>query len=957
MNNTNRNELIVQLEAILLQLNEAANIVRHSVDAEQVSNANQKRKEIISNNSLRALFKTYPNEQQVSSMAIAQKTGISEFQYLYELDKALFISRYSELGRRLDKPTHKGYGIKQAPKLDLIKLNDPKAQDFSTALLRLNELESLIKNDEENRKTYQEESRALIRENKFKAVYRRLNDEQKTEILSTVKYGYNIYLVSYCLFSEDFIRAYADVMSGQESNKLSSTTRRRHRNKANKLNITVEEYEASLNTTKKTKPNGKKARRNEELRKLGELTPPDHVNLVRWDDLDALSDHLGIDVSSKEGQKVLDTIKAIEMQYIVEKKKNRLETFKTETGKYMHLEDIKSKVANILSDGKMKDAEEKFKNKVGSLEAQAYSEWAEKVYKLWQTIEFNPHQETLDYAVNKVLTILKSLVEEHNDGAKTIEPLPIDIALQKTTKGRNSGFPYFTSKWHKDEEIVSYYLEEAKELLKGKLLKAPRILFSRTQYNGKTPKMRPVECPPKSEAIAGKCFTDRILFLLKQHDIFCGLRGNDNIGKEMRAFVNKYNTLVSSDFSNFDTTCTHLIPIVFNLMKEIFVGYDGYFDSICEYYRNSTLITPQGILYSKNPNGLQSGDSWTSIMGSLINAIANFYTLKRMGIDGEFKSYGDDCVVGTNEHFSIDEYEKYMAELGMDCNKTKQEYSAGEDRNCNFLGYYYFYQDCSNLELMDNEVNIFPIFRALSGLIYREHYVTADDLFDEAAHDNLVSAEELEEAKQANKRGIDLLGLIAKLDNVKNHPDYLALIDLFVNYHPTKCDPREAFPFRNLITYLRNVSRVRGYGLGASSTFRVLVYKHNVLELLEPVEKTKTNEGKSYVQWDVEESFIKSLEWYLQETNEKAPYCENHNSNVVLKAGSSFEKEVEPQIRQVMWPSNCIKSKIPFDNFLWSDYLPIHAFSFEAPFKMDNQLTDSSMVLSTKFLIERNLLV
>lgn len=824
---------VSRLEATLAELNELAAICANSSNPDEVNSANQKRKRIIADNSLRALFKTYPREVQVECMAVAQRSGSSEFFLLYNDDKDLFIEKLHKLA---PKQADKGEAKFSQPIGDLALLNDPKASDFINDLIQLNEIhKQIVQNCAGEISSLKKELREIISRNFFKAIYRKFSDQERIEVIEKVKLcKVHEYYAAYFVNHEKFIASHVEISLSKQPKALpeSKSQARRHKEKAESLNVSVNEYKQTLlkkrTEVKKVKLNHKQ----EQIQALENISPPNHISLTKWNDYEAICDLLRISPEDPSSKRMIDTARSIEFQYITDKPEFRLETFKHADHDYMELSDIVGKVSSILSDTKMNDAETKFKTKVGSLKSQGYCEWVDKVYKLWQPIDFNPNKESLDYAIGELNSMLDDLVKTLTEDTY-LSPIPLEVSLQKATKGRNSGYPFFTSKWHNDESILDYYMSEAKELLEGKEFDAPRILFSRTQYNGKTPKMRPVECPPKSEALAGKCFTSRILYAFKNHPIFCGFRGNDRIGDEMRAFVLKYDTLISSDFSNFDATCTHLIPIIFDLMDKVFgYQYSKYFDRMKEYYRKSILITPQGILQSELPNGLQSGDSWTSVIGTLANALSNIYTLHRMGIKAEFKSYGDDCVVGTNETFDISRYEMYMRELGMECNQSKQEISSGENRNCNFLGYYYFYTDCIDKNKSSEQLAIFPIMRALSGLIFREHFVTADDLFNSAKADAKLTEAELQAAKEANKAGIDLLGIISKFDNLRNHPDYDAFLMLFLKHHPTGCNPIDVFPFRNLLSYLRNVHRIFGKGLGTSYTFRKLVYHHNIENLI-----------------------------------------------------------------------------------------------------------------------------
>lgn len=602
---------------------------------------------------------------------------------------------------------------------------------------------------------------------------------------------------------------------------LNKSQAARVRKQAKRLNITPEEYISRRNNESNRQVASKKSLAKLELKQIAE-------SINNSDDRNLTYDTTNVKVipwESAEMQEILEDdpdigkAKGIVLGLLHGKQPLRHKTFIHDNGNVMSDEEIKDNVMKLIpANDKMYDIEVKFAEKVGNLASLPFKDWVDKVVLLWRDVEFKPDEDLLHEAVHNVYCQMEDLL----NGKLT--PISVNDAYEKVTKGRNSGYPFFTSKWANNPEMVEYYKNEAENMLNGVKMSAPRILFKRTQNGGKTVKMRPVECPPKSEAIAAKCFTEVIIEAFKTSEQFCGFNGNTQIDSTVRKYL-QYKYLLSSDFSEFDTRAKNFIPIVFEMMNTLsYRQYDEYFKNLTKYYLNCQLITPIGIMSGRNcQNGLQSGDGWTSVIGTLTNAICNEYY--RLKTDKEIKvlSFGDDCVVVSDDKIDTDQYSEIMSELGMLCTPSKQELST---ERLSFLGYYYFKED---LHKPDGKLHIFPMMRAVTKLIYQETPMSLDSLIEEAIIEG-VSDEDLENLVNAKKVGIDLLSHLQKLENCKNHDKFEEFVMLFAIYEPNQMHPHLIKPFAPLKNYLKNQRVNRKDGIINSMTYKVLLNLHNLEE-------------------------------------------------------------------------------------------------------------------------------
>lgn len=518
-------------------------------------------------------------------------------------------------------------------------------------------------------------------------------------------------------------------------------------------------------------------RRNEILSKI---VPSENVNIMsydsqEWNDL----------VSGPDGS---TWTKARGIVQALVKGGNREKPLRTTAFTELDPEQCRTLFRSLVTDEDMIPIEDKFLGKFGDFTPVDYDKWAHKVHSLWKTTTWNPNYTTLFHSVNEVVNEIRQANLDLT-GELTVKPLPLEEGYEKVQKGKNSGWPYFTKHWAKDPEISEYYKSRAKLLIAGMdtLRGMPHMLFKRVQANGldNDPKMRAVECPPKHEAIAAKCFTDKLVNIFKTMPTFYGFNGGENVYECLERFMRR-DYLIEGDFSSFDQNCQEMMEVVFTaLMQIVDKQYHPYLTNLLAYYQNAILITPEGILTGRKINGLNSGEGWTSVIGTLANAIAVKYAMRRMGIkEYDNLAFGDDIAIATDSEFNPDLFESAMMELGMECNKEKQGVTNGEDAYFSFLGYYHFKKSWA----LGNKGK-FPIMRLASGLVFKERY---EDLGGEYIEGEEYSSEQ-----------VRLLGYAMKLNVCKEHGDFEILVKTVATHEPTGLPVEKILSAKSLAQYLR----------------------------------------------------------------------------------------------------------------------------------------------------------
>lgn len=574
---------------------------------------------------------------------------------------------------------------------------------------------------------------------------------------------------------------------------------------------------SSKTEAKKRQRAAQKARQLSEIAK--QCPVPDHISLLsyssnEWQDL------VEMDPSYKQAKGEASKLKE-------EGQEIRMPTFDG-----IDPDVVADHILSLCSDQRMYEFELKFRKKFGSYKALSFEKWANKVYDLWMEPGWKPHTPTLEWAKKEVTRELREACLEMF-GSPVITPLDLEEAFQKVPKGRNSGYPFYSNKWHLVDEMHSWYMDHASRLVSGEdvLRGTPHMLYKRVQPNGEVPKMRAVECPAKSDAIAAKCFTDRLVSLFKNMHQYCGFNGGERVYRYLGKMM-EMEFLIESDFSSFDQRCQGIMPHVFWVVSQMVPSkYHPYLSNTLNFYQNSSLVTPIGILSGKNgkKNGLMSGDGWTSVIGTLANAVSVKYALKRMEselgtIEYKNLAYGDDIAIAASK-FSPDMFEHYMSELGMDCNRSKQNLSYGDQAFFSFLGYYHF-RDLWH----DGNKGIFPMSRLSPGLYYREYYASPSTLQRE-----LVLTEEEMGKLKANPEIIEMVAIVSKLNNCSQHKDFRKLVSYVREHSPNRLDTEMIAPLSKLKEAMKTGRKSRSTRLEYTPVMSLL-YE------LEAVEKGGDNE-------------------------------------------------------------------------------------------------------------------
>jgi hypothetical protein len=502
--------------------------------------------------------------------------------------------------------------------------------------------------------------------------------------------------------------------------------------------------------------------------------------------------------------------------------------------------EVKEAVLSLLTDEDMIDVELKFADKYGDFIKQPFDEWADNLFPFFEPVKTNIKEDTLQRAIREVYGEVADAIHDETGGL-WLEPLSIEDAYGKVPSDGNSGYPFFTSKWNRDPHMVEYYLDQAERLLEGsnELIGTPHILWTRVQNDGEKSKIRPVECPAKSEAIAARAMTDKLINVMKTMTQFSGFNGGDNVHRYIAPMMNK-EWLYSLDFSKFDANCQGIMGIVVKFVKTLYdPKYHSYFDNLLEFYQNVSLITPAGVMTGTGINGLMSGEGWTSLIGTFANAISIKYTLMRMEEDGKLNSrsstcvlsFGDDIALASDERLPLDDLANYMLEVGMICNKDKQEETNGPKARFSFLGYYYFKHRWFE-GIPTDAMPVFPIMRMLSSLVFQERSLHVGKLMATVKGMNLSDEDRDEVIKLLKDDQLDvfIMSTVMRLNNLRNHKDFSKMVAFVKSNAHIELTSDKVMPFSRLAEMFRGNRTSRNFGLAKSAIIQEMWVQENIAE-------------------------------------------------------------------------------------------------------------------------------
>lgn len=312
----------------------------------------------------------------------------------------------------------------------------------------------------------------------------------------------------------------------------------------------------------------------------------------------------------------------------------------------MSEEALKSKLLEIATQDKyMSEFELQKASSVAPFYRPEFHEWCPKAVQWYKEVKagYNPvimkaAMRSLEFRLRDVAIAVRNAAVDagHDtfvDENYNLIPEDLERGYDLTTKGRHFGYPFFTSAWDgskkKNAMINDYMVDSAKSLIEsGEYfdgLEPISILFSRVARG----KVRPIVCPSKVNALLGRMIFEPLIQLFKSSNQFCGYLGGENIHEIVADIIGEYDYWAELDLEGHDENAKALVPLAVEILASLYdESVADILASWLRYNARMGIMTAYGISYPTNQHqlfGIISGDTFTSVLGGLVAALAMEY--------------------------------------------------------------------------------------------------------------------------------------------------------------------------------------------------------------------------------------------------------------------------------------------------------------------------------------------
>lgn len=307
--------------------------------------------------------------------------------------------------------------------------------------------------------------------------------------------------------------------------------------------------------------------------------------------------------------------------------------------------------------------DEKGKDKCGPFSL--IKAWPDRIEDLdthWHQ-EWNPDEAALNQAVDEERACVP---------LRSIRPTSPHTAFSAMVKGTNLGGPRHTS----DKSWLGEYLTRAIALERPEQL-APAQVWSRGQPSSKTEtKTRNVWGPDHAAIIRGLTMLNPMLSTLKHLPGNAAWVGDWKVDESLTTLLDMADgrPVLSCDFDNFDAC----VPVELLLLVDDIHGSwstpegEATIRLIGDAANRMPIVVP-GEVWGGKVGGIPSGDVFTNMRGSRVNRLACRYVGIRASspvVAGEW--LGDDSVCLYRDGMDAEAFSRYVGELGLKANTSKQ---------------------------------------------------------------------------------------------------------------------------------------------------------------------------------------------------------------------------------------------------------------------------------------------
>nr|QUS52679.1 RNA-dependent RNA polymerase [Mute swan feces associated partitiviridae F] len=264
----------------------------------------------------------------------------------------------------------------------------------------------------------------------------------------------------------------------------------------------------------------------------------------------------------------------------------------------------------------------------------------------------------------------------------------------------NFGAPTFSNSRH-DKFARDKAIAGAKAIARGKSPE-PFVAYARGKNEEEA---RITLAEPKAMFIVGGRFFYPYFRALKAvNSPYAGCAKRQSISARVNELKWNSRFVLAADYSRYDSTIPQVLTsCAFKIIKNNFVmtkKEEALWETYVAHFNTNGMLMPDGNIYYGRKGGVPSGAIFTSIIGSIVNAIIIEYcALRGKMLVTDYLVLGDDSIIGLTQPTQVEAFTEYASELGIIVSQEDSKLYVGDEK-IYFLGH--FWEDgCSRRDIKE----------------------------------------------------------------------------------------------------------------------------------------------------------------------------------------------------------------------------------------------------------------
>lgn len=266
---------------------------------------------------------------------------------------------------------------------------------------------------------------------------------------------------------------------------------------------------------------------------------------------------------------------------------------------------------------------------------------------------------------------------------------PIDFTEVPWKNDTNFGCPTFSNSKH-DPHAQEKAIAAAKAVARGKAPE-PFVAYARGK-NEEEARITLAESKPMF-IVGGSFFYPYFWGLKAENSPYAGCAKKQSVSARVNSLKWNSRFVLAADYSRYDSTIPQVLTsCAFKIIKNNFVltkKEEALWETYVAHFNTNGMLMPDGNIYYGRRGGVPSGAIFTSIVGSIVNAIIIEYAALRGKMQvTDYLVLGDDSIIGLLNPVQVADFAKYASELGIIVSQDDSKLYVGDEK-VYFLGHYW----------------------------------------------------------------------------------------------------------------------------------------------------------------------------------------------------------------------------------------------------------------------------